>query len=37
MLDTLFFYHLFTEKLISAYQTEQNDAEGEDAVPDEKH
>ena len=37
MLDTLFFYHLFTEKLISAYQKEQDDAEGEDAVSDEEH
>jgi len=29
--------YLFTKKLISAYQTEQDDAEGKDAVTDEKH
>jgi len=34
LLDT---HSLFTEQMISAYQTEQDNAEGHEAVFDEKH
>ncbi|MBP3568308.1 MAG: hypothetical protein J6K04_03990 [Lachnospiraceae bacterium] len=40
MLDTLFFVlelFLFTEQVISAYQEEQDNAEGKNAVTDKEH